>query len=65
MAYQLNCMKHKGIHIFGLLFYCKETREFQVRNNITGEIEKYNDIETCSMILYKILNNNGQIEIAE
>jgi hypothetical protein len=45
--------------------YCEEERVYYVKNNVTGETERYNDIETCSTVLYELLNNNVIREVSE
>ncbi|MDY0944229.1 hypothetical protein [Priestia megaterium] len=46
------------------LSYSKERQAFQLKNNETGNIENYTDLEDISLTLYNIINANKK-EVAE
>ena len=54
---------HSGNHTLSLS-YSKERQAFQLKNNETGNIENYTDIESISLTLYNIINANEK-EVAE
>ncbi|MBM6602428.1 hypothetical protein [Priestia megaterium] len=54
---------HSGNRTFSLS-YSKERQAFQLKNNETGNIENYTDIESISLTLYNIINANEK-EVAE
>jgi len=54
---------HSENHTFSLS-YSKERQAFQLKNNETGNIENYTDLEDISLTLYNIINANKK-EVAE
>lgn len=39
------------------LTYCNQFKTFIVKHISSGEIEKYHDIDSCSLAIYEKLNN--------
>ncbi|MGG2089097.1 hypothetical protein ABFY59_19150 [Priestia aryabhattai] len=53
-----------SLHDTFFLNYSKELKTFQLRNIETGEIERFTDVGTTSIALYKIISN-GEKEVTE
>jgi len=53
-----------SVHNTFSLSYSKELKTFQLRNVETGEVERFTDVETISIALYKIIST-GEKEVTE